>query len=624
MKRIFILYAATLGLAVISTNFLKAQSVSINTDGSPAHSSAILDIKSITKGMLSPRMTSVQRNAIGTPAPGLLVYDTDTNSFWFYNGTAWSNLSLSATPGWLLNGNAATNPATHFIGTTDMQPLHFKVNSIWAGEIKPGSENLFIGVHAGLGNTTGLSNTAFGTAALKNNAASGRNVAVGDSALYSHVGPTGGGNTAIGTHSMFSNTTAGGNTALGSYSLWGNTQGELNTAIGLNTLSNNITGNGNTAIGNRALQFNIFDNNTAVGSEAMRLNSYGGGNTAIGYFALRNNISASQNTAVGYQALSSQSFNPGNTYTNNTAVGFNALYSNQPTSETNGMDNTAIGLGALGSNTIGAYNTASGTEALYSNVNGFYNSAYGYQALYSNVSGSYNTVIGNSANNDVSSLSLNTIIGAGAHSSASNSVVIGYNSFTNTPNLALLGNPATAYTGGYTNWSNFSDGRFKKDMDENVRGLDFIMRLRPVTYHMDVRGLYNFWGISPYGKEESKSNSKSRVMTDDAISKKESIRMTGFVAQEVEKAAKETNFDFDGVMKPTHDKDHYRLAYGEFVVPLVKAVQEQQVMIAALQKTAANTKTENKIQTEQQAVIVQLQQQVSLLEKRLAALETKL
>src|SRR5258706_15950583 len=81
---------------------LNAQSVAINTDGTTAHSSAILDIKSITKGMLAPRMTSVQRIAIATPAAGLLVYDTDTNSFWFYNGSVWSNLSASGTLGWLL------------------------------------------------------------------------------------------------------------------------------------------------------------------------------------------------------------------------------------------------------------------------------------------------------------------------------------------------------------------------------------------------------------------------------------------------------------------------------------------------------------------------------------------
>ena len=81
MKRIFIFCIFTLILAISNLNFLNAQSVAINTDGTIAHSSAILDIKSITKGMLAPRMSSVQRTAIATPAAGLLVYDTDTNSF---------------------------------------------------------------------------------------------------------------------------------------------------------------------------------------------------------------------------------------------------------------------------------------------------------------------------------------------------------------------------------------------------------------------------------------------------------------------------------------------------------------------------------------------------------------
>ena len=74
---------------------LFAQSVAINTDGSAANSSSILDIKSTTKGLLIPRMTTAQRTAIATPAKGLIVFDNDTNSCWFYNGAAWSNLSAS-------------------------------------------------------------------------------------------------------------------------------------------------------------------------------------------------------------------------------------------------------------------------------------------------------------------------------------------------------------------------------------------------------------------------------------------------------------------------------------------------------------------------------------------------
>ena len=49
---------------------------------------------------------------------------------------------------------------------------------------------------------------------------------------------------------------------------------------------------------------------------------------------------------------------------------------------------------------------------------------------------------------------------------------------------------------------------------------------------------------------------------------------TGFVAQDVEKAARELNYDFSGVDAAKNDKDLYGLRYSEFVVPLVKAVQE--------------------------------------------------
>mgnify|MGYP002354806687 FL=1 len=63
-----------------------------------------------------------------------------------------------------------------------------------------------------------------------------------------------------------------------------------------------------------------------------------------------------------------------------------------------------------------------------------------------------------------------------------------------------------------------------------------------------------------------------------------SIRQSGFIAQEVEKAAKETGYDFNGVHIPQNENDNYSIAYSQFVVPLVKAVQEQQKMIEDLQQ----------------------------------------
>jgi hypothetical protein len=64
---------------------LRAQ-VAINTDGSQPTASAILDIKSTSLGLLIPRMSSAQRMAIATPADGLFVYDTNTQTLWLYQG----------------------------------------------------------------------------------------------------------------------------------------------------------------------------------------------------------------------------------------------------------------------------------------------------------------------------------------------------------------------------------------------------------------------------------------------------------------------------------------------------------------------------------------------------------
>jgi len=85
-------------ILVLSLFFLSiagfSQSVSINTDNSSADTSAILELKSTNKGVLIPRMTMTQRNAIFSPKAGLLVYQTDnTTGFYFYNGTTWNNLS---------------------------------------------------------------------------------------------------------------------------------------------------------------------------------------------------------------------------------------------------------------------------------------------------------------------------------------------------------------------------------------------------------------------------------------------------------------------------------------------------------------------------------------------------
>lgn len=119
MKRIVLL--ATACLFSVTT---RAQSVSINTDGSTAHSSAILDVKSTVKGMLIPRLTMIQRDAIVTPAAGLMIYQTDnTPGFYFYDGIAWTSIISAANNLWLKNANHIYNSNTNNVGIGINTPL---------------------------------------------------------------------------------------------------------------------------------------------------------------------------------------------------------------------------------------------------------------------------------------------------------------------------------------------------------------------------------------------------------------------------------------------------------------------------------------------------------------------
>jgi hypothetical protein len=81
----------TLLAVLIFSSALLSQNVAINTDGATPDASAMLDVKSTTKGFLPPRMTATQRIAVTTPVAGLLVYQTDgTKGLYLYNGTFWT------------------------------------------------------------------------------------------------------------------------------------------------------------------------------------------------------------------------------------------------------------------------------------------------------------------------------------------------------------------------------------------------------------------------------------------------------------------------------------------------------------------------------------------------------
>ncbi|MCF6170330.1 MAG: fibrobacter succinogenes major paralogous domain-containing protein [Bacteroidales bacterium] len=91
MKKIKLLLLATILMAGYS---LTAQ-VAINTDGSNANSSAMLDVKSISKGFLPPRMREIDRDSISSPVAGLVIWCNNcgiTGELQVYNGTVWVNM----------------------------------------------------------------------------------------------------------------------------------------------------------------------------------------------------------------------------------------------------------------------------------------------------------------------------------------------------------------------------------------------------------------------------------------------------------------------------------------------------------------------------------------------------
>ncbi len=492
------LRAVCMLLMITASCLSSAQSVAINTDGSLPSSSAMLDVKSSSKGILIPRTSSSSRLAIVSPAKGLMIYDTTTSSFWYHNGSAWAEIgSGGSSSGWALTGNSGTNPSSNYIGTSDNQALRFRINNTWAGELNPSNRNTSFGLRAGQSMTSGFSNIALGTDALKLTSNRSNLVAIGDSALY---------NNGVGVTSDFEGSN---NTAIGSKTLFSNTIGDDNTAIGFESMYSNVNGYYNTGIGIQCLYFN-----------------------------------------------------------------------------SSGANNTGIGISALGFNTSGSDNVAIGLIAAQSNETGNNNVGIGNYSLNNVVSGSNNTAVGDNAGPNTSGAAYN------------NSTAIGSAATTTASNQVRIGDAAVTSIGGQVGWTTISDGRYKTNVKSNVPGLDFILRLKPVTYNLDADKIEQ--KLRPasliktkYGRAERPANSFSQA----SLQAKSKLVYTGFIAQEVEEAAKKAGFDFSGIDAPKNENDVYGLRYAEFVVPLVKSVQEmndtikqQQQMIEDLRKEVDSLK----------------------------------
>ena len=106
MRKSIIILVAFMGISLS----MNAQ-VAINNDSSLPDPSAMLEVKSDTAGILIPRMTAIQRDAINNPAQGLLVFVTDDNTFYYYDSSAWQpigNGSSNDPSYWNLNGTSVS------------------------------------------------------------------------------------------------------------------------------------------------------------------------------------------------------------------------------------------------------------------------------------------------------------------------------------------------------------------------------------------------------------------------------------------------------------------------------------------------------------------------------------
>lgn len=566
---------------LLTVSVLKSQNVGINQTGSDPDNSAMLDVSATNKGLLVPRMTKTQKFLIPNPANGLLIYQTDdTAGFWYYEQKQWVPLLRSINFGKGLTGGLIQGK-----GNVDVNKT-----GVIAGSYGDGNNYPVIGINE-YGQISVIATQKFvdndtlneiQTLELKNDTVllSKNGGFVHLKGFWSTLG-----NTGLNAANNFLGTTNNVPLRFRVNNVW---FGELNSAnnnisFGQNA-NRNSTGNSNIAIGREALRANSGGfYNTAVGWQALYDNNSGNYNTALGASALYNNTTGAYNVGLGYQPLMN---NTSGNY--NVGIGFRSLYTNTSGTynvgvgmytllyNTTGIMNAAVGYYTLGANVYGHYNAGFGNYSLFSNNLGRGNAFVGYAAGYYNTSGYYNQGLGYYAGylnrTGYYNVALGYLNGPNT-TNLDNTIAIGSSVSTTASNQARIGNASVSSIGGPVAWTNTSDARFKTDIrKDEVIGLPFIMKLQPLTYRYDVHKMYEFEG------------KLSDTFTWKTQFDKEQIRFSGFLAQDVERAASEVGYDFSGVDKPKNESDYYGLRYAEFVVPLVKAVQEQQAQIEALQK----------------------------------------
>lgn len=339
----------------------------------------------------------------------------------------------------------------------------------------------------------------------------------------------------------------------------------------------------NLSASNTGSYLKLTPSNYFIGSNSGNNLTTGAFNSTFGFKAGEFLTSGSNNVFIGYEAG------------NHNTTGYRNVFIGMGAGEatTSGIENNFIGYNAGRDNTTGEGNVMLGMYTGLFNTEGYLNTFVGRYAGFANTLGNFNVFVGNAAGDSNTEGDYLTLVGPFTDAGANNlnySTAIGYGSSVSADYQIRLGNTATSSIGGQVGWTTLSDKRFKTNIQEDVPGLDFIMKLRPVSYNLDTKGIADFLQVSPEARD------------DEGERKKAAEKQVGFLAQDVEKAALELNFSFSGIDKPKNENDTYGLRYAEFTVPLVKAVQElseqnkklaeqvrlQQIQIDELKKEVKN------------------------------------
>lgn len=307
---------------------VKAQNVSINDNGSAPDSSAMLDVSDTTKGLLVPRLTQVQRDAIAGPATGLLIFQTDADSGFYFN------LGIPSTPNWLklISANDTRSSISDADGNTRIlteqtaneDTLRFFANGAEVMKIDSSALNLLktLVIPFTTGDSVGViyqDSVRLLHTYQDAGAAFGRNLYLGHFAGNFTQDANAQLNTGMGWQAMTSVTSGSSNAAYGYRSLDALETGSQNTALGYNSMRNDTVGSYNTGVGAAALRYNDGDFNTAIGHHAMRLAfgkpmsnvaigtqalyfEQGIYNVAVGDSAGYNNIGGIRNVFIGSKA----------------------------------------------------------------------------------------------------------------------------------------------------------------------------------------------------------------------------------------------------------------------------------------------------------------------------------